>query len=294
MAQLTIGPVAFVDAEHPDDITFGGTQSLAVHDYVGGSRQVQSMGARESSITWEGYLRSSTAQARAIALDQLRISGTQVPLTFTQWSYDVVVQEFRAKIMHEFLIRYTIAVVVVRNKAAWAQARAIASVDAQIAGLYANANQGYTRIVAIAPAVIPAVQLPNLALQTAIRNAQPISSNPRAIPGILQAAQTAIAAMQTYMAGIKSPSNQQVAGANTYINAIQALVKNLGVAPAPLVLTKDGANLPKLAAQYYGNAALWPQLARANGFSPANPNIPSGVLTKISIPPMSSLTAVQT
>jgi hypothetical protein len=62
---LTLGGVPFQDFEVPEQIRFGGSQRLAVHELIGGGRVVDALGDDAGEISFSGIFSSSDAAAGA-------------------------------------------------------------------------------------------------------------------------------------------------------------------------------------------------------------------------------------
>jgi hypothetical protein len=112
---LTLGQITFANFEIPEKINFGGSQSLAVKQLVGGQRVIDAMGRIDDDISWSGLLFESTASFRAQFLDTLRVSGSPQPLTWGIFNYLVVVKEFKANFERYYQIPYTITVTVIQD-----------------------------------------------------------------------------------------------------------------------------------------------------------------------------------
>ena len=97
---VVLGPVTFTDLETPEKIPFGGKQMLAVHKLPGGMRVIDSMGRDDMDIGWSGILEGPLATPRALQIDQLRIQGLPITLTWDVLSWTVVVSDFVADYVH--------------------------------------------------------------------------------------------------------------------------------------------------------------------------------------------------
>lgn len=112
---LTLGEIVFSNFEIPERINFGGTQALAVKKLVGGKRVIDSMGRDDDDITWSGIFFESTAIARAQFLDQMRIQGAELPLSYGAFNYTVVIRDFKPNFERVNQIPYSITVAVVQD-----------------------------------------------------------------------------------------------------------------------------------------------------------------------------------
>lgn len=106
---LTIGGVTFYDLEVPQEIgPFGGKQVLVVHEYPGGAKDVDSLGAFPHTVSWTGMFSQANAFGRAQQLDRIRTIGEPVLLTFGPQSYIGKVASFEYSPKHQWLIPYKI------------------------------------------------------------------------------------------------------------------------------------------------------------------------------------------
>lgn len=115
MTTLRLGEVTFANFEIPEKINFGGDQSLAVKNLVGGQRVVDAMGRLDDDITWSGMFFGSTATFRARFLDAMRTQASKLPLTWSQFSFLVVIKSFKPSFEREYQIPYTITCTVVQD-----------------------------------------------------------------------------------------------------------------------------------------------------------------------------------
>lgn len=113
---LTLGGVAFKDFEIPDSIAAGGGQLLQIHKYAGGNRTIDAFGPDDKPITWAGMMLDSDAEARCQQLEAMRIAGQQVELSFSSFSYLVVIRQFDWDFEKFYRIRYAITLEVSQNK----------------------------------------------------------------------------------------------------------------------------------------------------------------------------------
>lgn len=120
IAPLTLttpaGVFEFAAAEIPDQIAFGGEQLVAVHQLIGGARIVDAMGASDAPLTWKGWFLGATAEDRARFLDSVRRAGDACTLTWSDYSYSVVVTSFSADYQKPYRIPYTITCTVIQDR----------------------------------------------------------------------------------------------------------------------------------------------------------------------------------
>ncbi len=120
MADITLllGPVVFNDFEIPAKINIGGAQRVALHCLVGGTRVIDSLGRDDAEIRFEGIFSGPDATLRARTLDELRASGTPLPLTWDVFYYTVVLTRFQAEYRTSWWIPFRVACTVLRDEAA--------------------------------------------------------------------------------------------------------------------------------------------------------------------------------
>jgi hypothetical protein len=114
---LLLGPIAFQDFEIPASISFGGAQRLTVHRLPGGGRVIDALGRDDADITWSGTLSGAAAAARAHELDELRVAGLPLPLTWDDFFYTAIIARFDAEYRSPYWIPYRITCTVLRDEA---------------------------------------------------------------------------------------------------------------------------------------------------------------------------------
>jgi hypothetical protein len=115
---LLLGPVVFQEFEVPSGINFGGRQRLALHRLPGDARIIDALGRDDAQIAFSGIFSGSDATLRARSLDELRVSGLTLPLTWDVFFYTVVIAEFHAQYRNSWWIPYQIICTVLRDEAA--------------------------------------------------------------------------------------------------------------------------------------------------------------------------------
>ena len=118
MAGLILGGVAFTGFEIPNKINFGGEQKTVVHQLIGGGRVIDAMGPSPDVISWEGRFRGLSAISRAQAVDEMRMAGTQVDLSWLNVFRSVVIKTFKAETEKAYEVPYQITCEVVQESAA--------------------------------------------------------------------------------------------------------------------------------------------------------------------------------
>jgi hypothetical protein len=114
---LLLGPVVFQDFEVPSGVNFGGRQRLALHRLPGGPRVIDALGRDDAQISFSGIFSGSDATLRARSLDELRVAGIALPLTWDVLFYTVLISEFQASYRNGWWIPYRIVCTVLRDEA---------------------------------------------------------------------------------------------------------------------------------------------------------------------------------
>ena len=104
-----LGPVVFQDFEAAAGIAFGGQQRLVVHTLPGGVRVIDALGRDDAEITVAGTFSGQDATLRARLLDELRVSGATLPLTWDVFFYNVVIRDFQADYRNGYWIPFRLA-----------------------------------------------------------------------------------------------------------------------------------------------------------------------------------------
>lgn len=131
---LVLGTIAFLNEEIPPSINFGGDQVIRAHKYAGGRRVVDAMGPDDDLIKWGGEFTGLTAVIRARQLDLLRRSGKMVTLTWSVFSYKVIVVNFEADFEAPFKIPYKVSCFVVTDVIAEKIAPLVESLEEAVSG----------------------------------------------------------------------------------------------------------------------------------------------------------------
>ncbi|MDB5965647.1 MAG: hypothetical protein JWQ72_2147, partial [Polaromonas sp.] len=313
---LRLGDFVFAGMEIPDALPFGGSQRLAVHDFPGGARNVQAMGFNHAPVGWQGLFLGADALDRAKAVDAMRVKGAAVLLTCFSTSLKVVIERFEAKAERFYKVSYTISLVVVEDQSQ-------APTKAGPVGFDLAIRQDCTAMLA-GGALLGDGPL-SAALSTMDNAIGAVSNFATAatstIQGVLGPVGAVIGRVDTLLAGVKNtlgsvttlggvlPGNPLAAQVSRMLGQVSASsqypilqnIRNLGtrvssnvinLQGAAQTLTVAGGNLYKVAADVYGDATLWPAIAKATGLRdpalagvqtlqlPANPQTSGGVLSQ--------------
>ena len=312
---LSLGDVLFADLEVPEHLPFGGEQRLVVQELVGGTRIIDAMGRSDMPLEWSGWFMGEKALSRARDLEAKRIAGTPLVLSWSEFSYDVLIQRFEADFQREWMLPYRIVCVVIGNHAQPQTSVGGLSIDGVISGDLSTANAltsqiGDSTLTSLMGSVNSAIStVSSFASATAstINSVlQPINAVQTQVSTLIASAANTIQNVTT-LGGIL-PNNSistSVANIASQVTAFQQspLLYNLqsvmgrmstnlsGVGSAVQTITTAGGNLMDIAAKVYGKAEAWTGIAKANGLSdptvkgvqtldiPVTPDNSGGVLT---------------
>jgi hypothetical protein len=112
---LILGGFTFSDYSIPEVVPQGGQHNLVVHKLIGGNRVVDAMGPDDSDISWSGRFQGSGATGKAMALDQLRKAGAQLPFVVDSQFYSVCIKQFEWDYQRPYQILYRITCLVVSS-----------------------------------------------------------------------------------------------------------------------------------------------------------------------------------
>jgi len=132
---LLLGPIVFQDFEIPSGINFGGRQRLALHRLPGGARVIDALGRDDAQISFTGIFTGSDATLRARALDELRVAGIALPLTWDVLFYTVLISQFHADYRNGWWIPYRIVCTVLQDEASALLQTAVSLATAAVADI---------------------------------------------------------------------------------------------------------------------------------------------------------------
>ena len=192
---LALGNFIFSDFAIPETIKWGGKQSLVVHKLPGGARVIDAMGPDHAPIAWSGIFLGPGAAQQAQTLDAMRVSGQVWPLTWGNFSFDVLIEDFQATSHKAWHVTYQISCVVKpRNPpppgltgasaASSALGNALGAVGSAISGI-TSAAQG---IVSTATGLLRQVESVVLPITNALGVSVPFLSQASMLLGNAQAA----------------------------------------------------------------------------------------------------------
>lgn len=241
---LVLGSIEFSVDELPDKIRLGGTQAVAVHKYPGGAIDIQTLGAFDDAISWEGILWFQGAMARMQALLEMRTAGKPVLLQIGDMSCQVVITRFQPTYENDYHIPYVIEL---------QPAELLKALKA------ANVAQAQISTPVAAPAVAVAPQVASSPAALAASPATPATYSISRLFGL--GASTPLGSIINQMAP---------AGIGQIMNTVSQVAHLVSV----------GETLWSIATRHYGDGSLWTQIVAANNL--ASPLVNAGL--KLIIP----------
>ncbi|HQT63914.1 MAG: hypothetical protein B7Z75_03970 [Acidocella sp. 20-57-95] len=145
--KLILGPVAFQDFEVPSKIQMGGRQILSVHEFIGGGRAVDAMGAQDAEITFSGVFSGANAYARALLLDTARVDGSVLPIGWDNYFFRVVIHDIQFDYQKSWWLPFKITCTIVPDPVGSGTINLLSGVDVVAADLaYATTLAAQTGI----------------------------------------------------------------------------------------------------------------------------------------------------
>ncbi len=285
---IWIGSFQLQGFEAPQHLNVGGQQKLAVHDFPGGIRTVQSLGAfPPEEISWEGIFLGSDAWSRAYELDLLRVKGAAVDLVFGSWGYTGKIRHLEIIVRHEWLCRYRIFYIPITDLATPPTQTQSPSSTQTVTQSVSTLSQNNPNTVfggTLPVSLSTAVSSLTSSVAVALNNAGGVFSSITSAAGSeIKGFAAQISSQVSNVLGTSSASPVDTAGALLVGANATNIANQVSVAPTirnSVVL--NNPNLMQLSAQYYGDASLWPSIASANNLTDPMPvgtytiNIPTG------------------
>ncbi len=295
---FVLGGIVFTGTEVPEQLNdLGGDQLLAVHEFPGGQRTLQSLGAfPPPEIHWTGLLVGPTAFSRSFAIDRLRVAGAPINLSYGGWVWNGVLRSYLATVVNEWLVRYHAVFV---PSVDLATPPAVPNVSASV-NQFRNALAGLGENL---PVTLFGISLPSAVVQP-LQNlygaaSQAIEGAGGKLEGITsidiqnintlagQAYQAGNALMSTFdITQPEASESDAVLTVLSYAGIIQTLAN--GAAETSVVLHTVNPNLYQIAAQYLNDSSRWTVIADLNGL--ADP-MPIGEYT-LNVPSVTNMTAL--
>ena len=282
---FSIGNVAFIQDEAPEELAISSSQNLAVHDLIGGNRVIQALGTVWKPLKFEGVFWGANAEYRSRLLARMKAEGTIHRLTYLSYAFQVVIEEFTANYKHQYKCEYTISVQILKDVSGVVSYSTPTSVDSQIQTSVASATALTAKMDSgSAAAVKPSFQAMTSSIHAAGPAAQ--ATGPVAQTASLSISNAITQAQQVLSIPPVTSTTASLLNVTQYLNCLSVVQKNFNSGQAPNQVSLNGGSLFDIAAQFYGDPSLATALQVANGLS--STHLPSGVFTVLTLPPLQS------
>ena len=269
---LTLGDVTFYSLELPERIgPLGGKQTLVVHEFPGGAKTVDSLGAFPHTLTWSGIFTGPDAFDRAFEVDRIRATSQVVPVVYGPQQFSGKVADFRYDPKHQYFIPYTMTFEPITDDSGiGATPQGSVSADQALSdemNSYSGTVSGDDGLTLPISLGAPATDLTD-SIQTGLLGGD------GTVDGISAANQAAIqsniAAIQTAAAPLIAGADPTQASPALDLSAQAACLGAIIASPqAPArTLNMVNPNLFAVACQFLGDAQLWQQITEASGLPP--------------------------
>lgn len=301
---VKLGDFAFAGNEVPEHMPFGGKQSLAVHELVGGVRVIDAMGGFDAPIHWSGLFTGPNALSRARQLDAMRRKGAAVDLSWSELKFTVVIESFAADFERFYQIPYQISCLPAKS-AAGAPLSGKVNLDGQMRsdmGLVSTlssaiGNSPLSSAVATLSSAVKSVSDFAKATQSTINGVlQPLAAVQSQVKTLISSVGNTVANITT-LGGVApfNPIAQQASKLMGQVSSfttlpqlynLQSVLGRMGTnlqtaSTTGQTVSTAGGNLFQIAAKQFGDATAWPMIAKANGL--IDPQIQG--LKTLAIPP---------
>jgi hypothetical protein len=115
---IQIGTINLQNFEVPPSVRFGGRYRIMTHTLSGGTRILERLGPDDGDIEFRGTFSGPQAEARMRAINNLRLTGEVVWLTWESFRYPVVIKSFMADYHSPWWISYQIGCLVAHQDGA--------------------------------------------------------------------------------------------------------------------------------------------------------------------------------
>ena len=109
---IQIGTINLQNFEVPPSVRFGGRYRLMVHTLSGGARVLERLGPDDGDIQFRGTFSGAQAEARVREVNNLRLTGEVVWLTWESFRYQVIVKTFLVDYYSPWWISYQLGCVI--------------------------------------------------------------------------------------------------------------------------------------------------------------------------------------
>lgn len=261
--------IQFAGFDIPTTLTdVGGEQKIAIHDFPGGVRAIQTLGAFPHALKWNGTLvgdlNGQSPSQRSVLMDLVRRHGNEVTLKYGDFEWKGVVTRYHANFEHQNLIRYTMEFTPVEANDAVVQETPVTTPQ----GLFKTILNKLKNLVSSALGLTP-TQLNALTglFQTIDSALLPVEGVLSAIlPADLAAIQAAIFGATGLLSFAGTTPNlstsSEVQSILTLLGGLGGVLKSLP--GAPTVINTVNPILPHISSAYLKNSTRWPEIAALN------------------------------
>jgi len=266
-----------VGMEIPEEFDgLGGTQMFAGHDFPGGVRTLQQMGAFPETLKWKGTLIGGQAFARAASMDRLRINaaGTLLFLNYGPWQWQGLLIRFKGRVRHQWLIEYEAEFEPFIDLTNTNQVIAAQGSQSLLTELMNSLSTFVGNTTGLSADVLSEISLVIASIGSA-----GLAADPSLVSNAIDAVTGSDSAV---FAQAKSPNPADAALVGDVLSKLLLLAQLYPVAPPiKTQINRINPNLPALAAEQLGDQKQWPAIAAANGLLET---MPKGVFLHLNIP----------
>jgi hypothetical protein len=242
--RLLIDSFEFLGFEVPDSITFGGSQSLAIHKLPGGVRIIDSNGRDDAPIEWSGIFTGADALNRVQYLDGYRAQGQIHKLTLGTFSYNIVIKEFRPRFERAWHIPYHIVCEVVEdlNNPTTALTPSVSLDTSLVASLNAAEDAAAALLPSIAVTTVDMVAARDAVLDAA---AKARLSTTLKIPdaSLFDTIANGLKTVQAAVANVQSIMTRAMQGIASVVNLETAVIVTIQSSITDTLITVNGASV---------------------------------------------------
>nr|WP_294559971.1 hypothetical protein [uncultured Rhodopila sp.] len=219
---IQIGTINLQDFEVPPSVRFGGRHRVTIHTLAGGTRILERLGPDDGDIQFRGIFSGPQAEARMRAIDNFRLTGEVVWLTWDSFRYQVIVKSFIADYYSPWWISYQIVCMIAHQDGA---------ADLQTLALSALVSADFAEAVAAASGT--SIQLGSLQAALSSTNALTAGTSDRAQAlATVASSRVAIGLQITAQSAVLALPFGASSAVSAYGSALQSTVASAGALAA--------------------------------------------------------------
>ncbi len=245
-----------------------------MHEYPGGAREVDDLGAFPLPLSWSGLFTGQDAFSRAQEVDRMRATAQVVTLSYGPQAFSGKIARFEYNPSHQWLIPYTIHFEPIEDLSGISTVpQGPPSVEAELSDETMATQDIQAGDDGLA--LPTSLSVPSDALLAAVQAG--LNNGNGTVAGMQAADVTAI---QVAAAAVRAASVPLIAGADpTQASpaldlSARAAAISIAVGSAAAIVTQFwtvNPNLFAIAAQYFGDATRWQDIATASGLADPQP-----------------------